>query len=251
VFKTSVFRWGQTVPHWSKSFVLAILIAVPVAVTFALGPPQAGREATRLLGAWLWQTTAAVRDNRGGEAERFVGRLLQQATAVLRDNSGGEAACRERLHRLVMENLDARGAALFALGPYQRQLDLETMEAYVAAFTDYITAVYETRLRTFRAHQFKVVASTDAGRGDTTVVTQAVPPLEQRGRGGPVHISLRISPASGQYKIVDVQIAGIWVSMYQREQFAKWLSENRGDLSALTHDLNYRAAQIKAGKAEV
>jgi hypothetical protein len=48
-----------------------------------------------------------------------------------------------------------------------------------------------------------------------------------------------------------VLIAGIWVSLYQRDQFAKWLSENRGDLKALTLDLKARAAQIKAGNAEV
>ena len=122
-------------PRWSKFFVWAILIAVPIAMTFALGPPLARREAERFA-AWLQQATAVVRDNSGGEAERFVGTLLQQATTVLRDTSSGETACRERLHRLVMESLDARKAALFALGPYQRQLDHETTEAYVAAFTD-------------------------------------------------------------------------------------------------------------------
>jgi ABC-type transporter MlaC component len=238
-------------PQWSKFFVLAVLTAVAVAMTVALSPPQAAHETNRLVGAWLQRTTGALRTGSGAEAERFVGNLLQQATIVLRDNSGGEAACRERLHRLVMENLDARKAALFALGPYQREFDSQTTDAYVAAFTDYITAVYETRLRTFRAHSFKVVTSTDAGRGETTVITQAVPPPEMRSRGEPVRIWLRISPASGQHKIVDVQIAGIWVSMYQRDQFAKWLSENRGDLRALTRDLNYRAARIKAGNAEV
>lgn len=238
-------------PLRSKLFVWAILVAVTVSVCVALGPPQARREAERLASAWLRQATAVLRDDSNDDAERFVGALLQQTTAVLRDNSCSEATRRDRLHRLVTENLDARKAALFALGPYQRELDAETTEAYVAAFTDYITAVYGTRLRSFREHKLKVVTSTDAARDDTTVITQATPPLEQRGRGGPVYIWLRISHASGQHKIVDVQIAGIWVSMYQREQFAKWLSENRGDLRALTHDLNLRAAQIKAGDADV
>lgn len=238
-------------PHWSKFFVLATLVAVSVAVTVALSLPLAASQAKRFAGAWLLQVSAVLRSDSGPKAEHFVGKLLQQATAILRDNSSGEAGCRDRLHQLVTENLDARKAALFALGPYQRQLDAQTTDAYVAAFTDYITAIYEARLRTFRAHDFKVVTSTDAGRGDTTVITQAVPPIEQRGRGGSLYITLRLSGASGQYKIVDVQIAGIWVSLYQRDQFAKWLSENRGDLKALTLDLNARAAQIKAGNAEV
>lgn len=238
-------------PLRSKFFVLATLVAVSVVGTLALSPQFAGSEARRLAGTWLAQTFAAVRTDGGLKADHFVGQLLQQASAILRDNSNGEASCRDRLHQLVTENLDARKAALFALGPYQRQLDAKAADAYVDAFTGYITAIYETRLRTFRGHDFKVVTSTDAPQGEITVVTQAVPPLEQRGRGGPLYITLRLSTASGQYKIVDVQIAGIWVSMYQRDQFAKWLSENRGDLAALTRDLNARAAQIKAGDAQV
>lgn len=239
-------------PHFSKFFVLAALVAVSVAVTLAVGAPPVASQAKRFAGTWFAQATAALRSDSGGpRAELFVGKLLSEATAILRDTSGGEANCRERLHQLVTANLDARKAALFALGPYQRQLDAQATDAYVAAFTDYITAIYEARLRTFRAHDFKVVTSSDAALGETTVLTQAVPPLEQRGRSGPLYITLRLSQASGQYKIVDVQIAGIWVSMYQRDQFARWLSANRGDLNALTRDLNARAAQIKAGNAEV
>jgi phospholipid transport system substrate-binding protein len=184
------------------------------------------------------------------DAEQFVGGLLQQATLVLRDFTGGEAARCDRLHHLVMANLDARKTALFALGPHQRGLDPQTTELYVAAFTDYITALYEARLRTFRTFDFKIVGSMDAGQGDTTVITQATPPAEYRGKQ-PVHIWLRISRAGGQYKIVDVQIAGIWVSMYQREEFARILSQNRADLRALTAYLSDQAARIKAGNAQV
>jgi ABC-type transporter MlaC component len=186
-------------PHWSRVFVLVTLVAVSVATSLALSPPLAERAAKRFAGAWLAQVSAVLRADSGPKAEDFVGKLLRQATAILRDRSGGEAACRDRLHQLVTENLDARKAALFALGPYQRQLDAQTKDAYVAAFTDYITAIYEARLRTFRAHDFKVVTSTDAGHGDTTVITQAVPPIEQRGRGGPLYITLRLSGASGEY----------------------------------------------------
>jgi ABC-type transporter MlaC component len=182
-------------------------------------------------------------------AEQFVNTLMQQASMVLRDNSGGEAIRSFRLHQLVLQNLDARKAALFALGPYQRQLDPRIVEDYVSAFTDYVTAVYEARLRTFRAFDFKIVTSMDAGQGDSTVITQARPPAEFRGRP-PIDIWLRLSRDTGQYKIADVQIAGIWVSLYQREDFARRLSAN-ADVRALTSYLTYQAAQIKAGNAQV
>lgn len=205
----------------SKTFLLAVLLVL------GLAPAVAGDRA----------------------AEQFAGGLLQQASIVLRDNSGGEAARSYRLHQLVIENLDARRSALFALGPYQRQLDPRVVEEYVAAFTDYVTALYEARLRAFRTFDFKIVTSMDAGQGDTTVVTQARPPAEFRGRA-PVDIWLRLSHVGGQFKITDVQIAGMWVSLYQREEFARRLSTN-ADLHALTSYLAYQAAQIKAGATPV
>ena len=186
----------------------------------------------------------------GRDAEQFAGGLLQQTSLILRDANCGEAARGDRLHQLVMQNLDARKTALFALGGYQRELPPQIVEEYVAAFTNYITAVYEARLRTFRAFDFKVVNSMDAGQGDTTVITQAQPTAERRG-ASPIFIWLRLSRASGQFKITDVQIAGMWVSIHEREKFARILSENHADLRALTSYLTYQAAQIKAGSGQV
>jgi len=182
----------------------------------------------------------------GRDAEMFAGGLLQETVLILRDTSVGEAARGERLHQLVMQHLDARKGALFALGNYQRQVDPAAINDYVNAFTNYITALYEARLRTFRSFEFKIVASMDAGQGDTNVITRAQSAFERR-NAGPIFIWLRLSPASGQYKIVDVQIAGMWVSIYAREQFARILSENRADLRALTSHLAYQAAQIRGG----
>ncbi len=195
-----------------------------------------------LLGAG--SASAAAAGDRA--AEQFAGGLLQQTAAVLHDNGG----VGDRLHQLVMQNLDARKTALFALGGYQRELEPQIVENYVAAFTDYITAIYEARLITFRAFDFKVVTSMDAGQGDTTVITQARPSAEYRGQD-PVFIWLRLSRAGGQFKIIDVQIAGMWVSIHEREDFARRLSANHADLRALTSYLMVQAAQIKGSNGQV
>ena len=179
-------------------------------------------------------------------AEEFTNGLLQRTTATLRDLKAGEAARSTRLHQLVMQNLDARKTALFALGNYQRGLDRRTTDAYVAAFSDYITAVYEARLKKFRDLDIKVVNSIDNAPGDTTVITQGKPTDDHRDKDS-IIIGLRLNGGGGRYKIVDVQIAGIWVSINQREEFAKLLSENHADLHALTAYLNDQTAQIKAG----
>jgi phospholipid transport system substrate-binding protein len=79
--------------------------------------------------------------------------------------------------------------------------------------------------------------------GDVTVMTLA--------EGGtlrePLRIAFRLSVDGGAYKIVDVQVAGIWLSVEQRDQFASVLSQNRGDIASLTASLRDRASRMRAG----
>src|SRR4051812_44771343 len=93
-----------------------------------------GGQAMRLLSKCLlfaavltigFAPTAALADRN---AEQFVGGLLEQTSQVLRDNNAGDAARRDRLHQVVMQNLDARNTALFALGRYQRDIDPRAAE---------------------------------------------------------------------------------------------------------------------------
>jgi ABC-type transporter MlaC component len=63
----------------------------------------------------------------------------------------------------------------------------------------------------------------------------------------PLRIAFRLAGANGAYKIVDVQVAGIWLSVEQREQFASALSQNRGDIGSLTAQLRDRAARLRNG----
>jgi phospholipid transport system substrate-binding protein len=184
------------------------------------------------------------------DAEKFAGGLVEQAMTILHDKTGSDPARAARLHTLVMQNLDARKTALFALGSYQRGLDHKTVDNYVAAFTDYITAVYEARLKKFRDLDIKVVNSIDNAPTDTTVITQGKPSADMRDKDS-IIIGLRLTGGGGRYKIVDVQIAGIWVSIHEREEFAKMLSENNANLHALTSYLADQTAQIKAGAKQV
>ena len=49
-----------------------------------------------------------------------------------------------------MQYADARKTAMFALGNYQTHASDADVEAFVQAFTDYATAVYESRLDQYK-----------------------------------------------------------------------------------------------------
>lgn len=185
------------------------------------------------------------------DAERFTNDLMQRGVAILRDASVGDAARKARLHQLVLQNVDARKTALFALGSSRRGLNPQAVEAYVSAFTDYITTIYESRFEKYRDLEIKVLNSIDNAPGDTTVLTQGATAKDRPGDKDPIIIGFRLNGANGRYKIVDVQIAGIWVSIDQRERFAEMMSKNNNDIRALTGYLTNTTAQIKAGTKKV
>ncbi len=50
----------------------------------------------------------------------------------------------------------------------------------------------------------------------------------------------------GRLAVVDVSIAGVWLSLEERDQFSAFLSQHSGSIPALVQHLNQLTAQLKA-----
>lgn len=178
----------------------------------------------------------------GADAEKYMQSLIDQGFAILQDKSGGEAQRKARFHDFVVQNIDTGKTGLFALGQYRRNANPADLGPYAIAFRDYVTAVYEARLSERREQSLKVTGSVDNKPGDVTVNAQANDPNAT----DPVKIAFRLNGANGSYKVVDVQAAGVWLSIEQRDAFATFLSKNNGDIKALTADLTARTQKVRA-----
>jgi phospholipid transport system substrate-binding protein len=177
-----------------------------------------------------------------GAAEAFVQNLIDEGLTILRDTNVGLAARRARFHQFVVRNADARTTALFALGRYRRGVSEPDLERYVAAFRDYVSALYEIRLEERKDANLKVTASVDNKADDVTVTTEATDPKVKE----PVKIAFRLIGAGGPLKVVDVQVAGVWISVEQRDQFAAILSKSNGDVAALVTHLIAQTARMRS-----
>lgn len=176
-------------------------------------------------------------------AETFTQGMVNEGLGILRDKSLDVAARRARFHQFVARNADARKTALFALGQYSRGVAEPVVEQFVVAFRDYVTAIYELRLEERKDANLKVTGSVENKVNDVTVNTEAA------GSRDPVKIGFRLIGSGGAYKVVDVQVAGIWISVEQRDQFASILSKNKGDVPALITHLITQTAHMRGGEA--
>ena len=185
---------------------------------------------------------AAVANN--ADAEAFTQHLVDQGVAILRNTS--DPARRAKFREFITQYADARRTAQFTLGNYRRTASDADVESFIKAFQDYATAVYESRLDQYKGQTLKVVGSTDNKPGDVTVNTQVVDPNARE----PLRVAFRLLGSSGNYRFVDVLVAGIWLSVEQRDQFAAFLSQHGGNVPALTAHLQTQTAEINSGAAQ-
>lgn len=176
------------------------------------------------------------------DAEKFAQSVIDRGLLILRDNSVGDQARREKFQVFILPLVDARKTALFTLGVYRRGSADAVIDPFVAAFTDYSTAIYEARLDEYKHAALTVTGSIDNKPGDVTVDALATAANLRE----PVRIAFRLLGSGGGYKIVDIQVAGIWLSIDQRDQFASQLGKSNGDIPALTSSLIERTARIRA-----
>ena len=184
--------------------------------------------------------TPASADDR---ARAFTQSMVDNGFAILRDTRMDKAARVNRFTAYIVEHMDARKTALFTLGNYRRGAPDGVVEPFVAAFTAYSTAIYGAHLVDYAGATVRVTGDIPNKPGDVTVVTVAEGgPLRE-----PLRIAFRLLGEGGAFKIVDVQVAGIWLSVEQRDQFASALSQNRGDIAALTASLKDRTSRLRTG----
>ncbi|NOT39371.1 MAG: ABC transporter substrate-binding protein [Alphaproteobacteria bacterium] len=174
------------------------------------------------------------------DAEVFAQGLIDRGVGILRNT--GDPQRRAKFSDFILNYADARKTAMFTLGNYRRGASEADVEAFVQAFTKFATAVYESRLDQYKGQTLKVTGSIDNKPGDITVNMVVVDP----GARDQLRVAFRVLGANGSYRFVDIQVAGIWLSVEQRDQFAGYLSKNGGSVPSLTTHLNAQARQIMA-----
>jgi ABC-type transporter MlaC component len=183
---------------------------------------------------------AAAPTRAAENAEQYAQRVIDEGLAILRDTARADR--RARFHTFILGHLDSDKGAVFALGQYRRGANAQVLERYLAAFREYCTILYESRMDDYRDTTVAVTGSTQNRPNDVTVLARATGP----GLREPVGVAFRLLGANGAYKLVDIQVVGIWLSIELRDEFAAILGRNGGNVDALTSILIERTRTMQA-----
>lgn len=176
-----------------------------------------------------------------GDPEGYIRGFADKALALVTDRSASLPDQRARFDALLTEHFDLEGIGRFLLGRYWRLATDEEREAYHKAFKESLVYTYTARFGEYGGQTLQVDGSREDGRF-LLVQSRIVDPAGS----APVRLDWRLLPTGDSFKIIDVVIEGVSMSLTQRQEYASVIQANGGDVTALINALNKRMSELKA-----
>ena len=202
---------------------LSLLIAAAAA-----GPLSAAEPRLEL--AQARQVSAAV-----PEAAEFINRLADRAIADLSDKTMAVDMRLQHFRRLLADGFDVPQIGRFVLGRYWRLANDDERREYLRLFEEYIVQTYAARFGDYAGENLKVGTAISEPDGAVTVNSQIIRPS-----GPPVKVEWKLRREAPSFKIVDVMVEGVSMSITQRDDFSATIQAKGGKVENLLAILRER-----------
>ncbi len=162
------------------------------------------------------------------EASDFIARLAERAIEGLTQRDLPLAERLARFRQLLNDGFDVPQIGRFVLGRYWRIATEEERREYLRLFEDYIVQNYAARFGDYAGENLRVGNGTQASDGSVTVASELVRPS-----GPPVKVDWKLEKKDGSFKIVDVMVEGVSMSITQRDDFSASIQRSGGKVEGL------------------
>ena len=167
--------------------------------------------------------------------EAFARELGRKVIALARTKQS-DPALKRRFLALLTRNANTRAVARFALGKYRRRMPKKLWPEYYRLVLDYIAGMFVSYRKDLAAKDIRIIKARRRGKW-TSVESKLVFP-----DGSTSRVDWRIYTGGGPYRVGDVKIKGIWLSLRMRDKFVSILNQSKGDFDALMDYLRQNAA---------
>lgn len=173
------------------------------------------------------------------KATAFIQELGGKAISTITDQSIGREQRMETFRTLLNKNFDVPGIGRFVLGRYWRTATPEQQAQYLKLFEDSIVRTYAARFEEYSGEQLAVDNARPDGERFMLVDSKI-----QRPAGSPVAVTWRLFPDSGSFKIVDVIVEGVSMSVTQRSDYSSVIQSGGGNVDALLKAMRERLDRV-------
>lgn len=169
-------------------------------------------------------------------AEGFVANMAKRALDFLSNTQQTQAQKTESFRRLLEENFDMETIGRFTLGRYWKTATPQQQVEYQKLFKKRVVEIYSDRFSEYKGQQFEITGSRPDGDNDTIVSSKILP----AGGGQTVLVEWRVRNKGGNYRVVDVIVEGVSMSVTQRSDFSGVIQQGGGDIQVLLDNLKAR-----------
>lgn len=163
-------------------------------------------------------------------AESYVTEIAEQVIRLANNGQKGPAL-RAKFAALMNRYINLRGIANYALGPYQKKLPADRKSEFYDLVSNYAAALFVYYLEDFRGSGLEIKST--AKQGKFTVIQSAI----VLKNGGREQVRWRLTNAGGAYRINDVNLKGVWLTISMKDRFTKVLGKSKGDFGPLFTEL--------------
>ena len=181
-----------------------------------------------VLGALLFVVLAYSAPAQAVTPADFVKQMGDKAFASLSEPGLTPDERAERFRNLLNEAFDLPRIARFTLGRYWRTSSEEEQKEFVILFEKFVIQAYANRFHDMSGQKLNVLDAREISAAQALVLSE----IEIPGKP-PVKINWRVRSNEDQYKIVDVMVEGISMSVTQRDEFAAVIRQTGGQVDGL------------------
>jgi phospholipid transport system substrate-binding protein len=175
---------------------------------------------------------AAAATEPTGVVADFGDRTLQ----MLGDQKLTQPDRESRFGALLDQDFDFQTIARFVLGRYWQTASDDQKQQFAKVFRDYVVLAYANRFNEFSGASFKVTGQRAESETTELVSTQ----VQRRDGSAPAHVDWRVRKGADGYKITEVIVDGISMSLTHRQEFASIIERNGGNIGDLIAQLRQR-----------
>ena len=189
--------------------------------------PLTRRELGGLALAAMFGMAAPARASTG--AEDYVTSIARDVMQLANTGEKGPAL-RARFASLMNRYINLKSIADYALGPYGKKLPAGDRAQFYDLVSNYAAALFVYYVEDFRGTELEIISTTKQGK--FTVIQSAI-----KGSGGREQVRWRLSPTDGGFRVSDVNIKGVWLTISMKDRFSKVLKSSKGDFDPLFAEL--------------
>lgn len=160
-------------------------------------------------------------------AEEYVRKLGMDVISLANGGKRGDKALQHRFATLFTRYINIPSVANFALGTAQHELPAGDKSMFYDLVANYAAALFVWYVDDFKGNELKITGSNEDGKFitvDTGIKGSSL---------GSEKLRWRVYGSAGNFRIADLNVKGVWLTIAMKKLFADTLKSSNGNFQAL------------------